>query len=81
MCVGEKLGFPDQLNMAEERDPVELGTALGADSNMKEDGVTAKKRAKRWAITAEASMEREKGMLDQDEDDLCVGERLGFSDQ
>ena len=67
--------------MAEERDPVELGTALGADSNMKEDGVTAKKRAKRWAITAEASMEREKGMLDQDEDDLCVGERLGFSNQ
>ncbi|RVW21008.1 hypothetical protein CK203_111425 [Vitis vinifera] len=67
--------------MAEERDPVELGMALGADSNMKEDGVTAKKRAKRWAITAEASMEREKGTLDQDEDDLCVGERLGFSDQ
>ncbi|WJZ99268.1 hypothetical protein VitviT2T_017726 [Vitis vinifera] len=67
--------------MAEERDPVELGMALGADSNMKEDSVTAKKRAKRWAITAEASMEREKGMLDQDEDDLCVGERLGFSDQ
>ncbi|CBI28756.3 unnamed protein product, partial [Vitis vinifera] len=55
--------------------------ALGADSNMKEDSVTAKKRAKRWAITAEASMEREKGMLDQDEDDLCVGEKLGFSDQ
>ncbi|XP_002266727.1 protein ACCELERATED CELL DEATH 6 [Vitis vinifera] len=67
--------------MAEERDPVELGMALGADSNMKEDSVTAKKRAKRWAITAEASMEREKGMLDQDEDDLCVGEKLGFSDQ
>ncbi|XP_002266647.1 protein ACCELERATED CELL DEATH 6 [Vitis vinifera] len=75
--------------MAEERDPVELGMALGADSNMKEDSVTAKKRAKRWAITADASMEREKGTLDQDEDededededDLCVGERLGFSDQ
>ncbi|XP_034702600.1 protein ACCELERATED CELL DEATH 6-like [Vitis riparia] len=67
--------------MAEERDPVELGMALGADSNMKEDSVTAKKRAKRLAITAEASSEREKGTLDQDEDDLCVGERLGFSDQ
>ncbi|KAL6330246.1 hypothetical protein AAG906_040168 [Vitis piasezkii] len=67
--------------MAEERDPVELGMALGADSNMKEDSVTAEKRVKRPEIIAEASMEREKGMLDQDEDDLGVGERLGFSDQ
>ena len=25
LCVGERLRFSDQLNMAEERDPVKLG--------------------------------------------------------
>ena len=35
---------------------------------MKEDRVTAKKRVKRVAVSADANMEREKGTLDQDED-------------
>ncbi|KAL6330438.1 hypothetical protein AAG906_040368 [Vitis piasezkii] len=44
--------------MAEERDPVELGMALGADSNMKEDKVTSKKwRADSTLISSDSTME------------------------
>lgn len=51
--------------MAEERGPVELGMALGADSNMKEDSVTAKKKVKQRPIFVGVSMAIEKRRIDQ----------------
>ena len=59
LCVGERLGFSNQSNRSKERDLVDqLGMALGADLNMKEDKETSKKwRADSTLISSDSTME------------------------